>query len=415
MRRPLLTVIYLLGLMGYVLAGVPLTPFHGDESTLIYATRDYFDQFVARDLAQVTSTAPDVNPMDVNLRLLDGRVQKYWGGFAYHLTGGTAAGLNQPWEWGADDQYNLGRGNVPSPTVLAVNRWAGALLLALCIPAAFGIGMSVGGWPTALMFPAFVALSPAILLNGRRAMMEAPLLLCSLLTVLSALRWSSERRWVWLVTLSLSAGLALSSKHSGVLVITPVFGALGLLSLWRRDWRGLGGLILAGLGVLGVFLAFNPAWWPNPVSAAQTVLRLRSELLAGQVNYFGGYADFGEQLAGFWRQTFVGAPQFYEIPDWAGYIGEQIAAYQASPWGGLIAGDVGAVMLLILTVLGGVSLVRRRDATAWVFGVYAVGTVAAALLLTPLEWARYYLIGLPAVYGLASAGLTALITRVRRG
>jgi len=425
-RRGFFALIYMLALMLYILAGVPLTPFHGDESTLIYTTRDYFDQFVARDVAEFTSTAPDVDPMDTTLRLLDGRVQKYLGGFAYHLTGGTADGLNQPWEWGADITYNQQQGNFPALDVLMTNRWAMAALLALCIPAAFGIGMQLGGWPAALIFPALLAFSPNVLLNGRRAMMEAPLMLFSLLTVLSALRWgvavkspspfAGERlgaRGFWLISLTLSAGLALSSKHSGALIIVPVFGALAVLALWRRDGRGLLGLCLAGIGALGVFYLFNPIWWASPITAAQTVLRLRSNLLAAQTQFFGGYHGFGEQLAGFWRQTFVGAPQFYEVESWAGLIADPITAYQASPWGGLTFGTLGGLILAIFAVLGVVALSRRRDSSAWVFGVYAVGVMCAALLLTPLEWARYYLIGLPGVYGLAAVGLSALMAKVR--
>ncbi len=427
-RRGLFALIYMLALMGYILAGVPLTPFHGDESTLIYTTRDYFDQFVARDVGEFTSTAPDVDPMDVNLRLLDGRVQKYLGGFTYHLTGGTADGLNQPWEWGADITYNQQQGNFPAPDVLMTNRWAMAVLLALCIPAAFGIGMQLGGWPAALIFPALLAFSPTVLLNGRRAMMEAPLMLFSLLTVLSALRWAKSNpdgawrarawramplHWVWLIPLSVADGLALSSKHSGALIIVAVFGALGVLTLWRRDGRGLLGLCLAGVGALGIFYLFNPTWWADPIDSARSVLRLRSELLAGQTQFFGGYSDFAEQLAGFWRQTFVGAPQFYEVDSWAGWIADPITAYQASPWGGVTFGMLGGLILAIFAVLGVVALSRRRDASAWVFGVYAVGVMCAALLLTPLEWARYYLIGLPGVYGLAAVGLSALISRVR--
>lgn len=408
--RHLLTALYLLALMGYVLAGTPDTPFHADESTLVYTTRDYFDQFVARDFDEVTNRAADVDPMDINLRLLDGRVQKYLGGLAYHLVGGTAAGLNLPWDWGADYAYNQSSGRVPPPDVLMPNRWAMALLLALCVPAAFGIGMSVGGWPMALVFPALIALSPNILINGRRAMMEAPLLLASLLTVLSAVRWAGvsphPKRGIWLILLSLAAGLALSSKHSGALTLVPVFGALGVLTLWRRDWRGLVGLFAAGVGAIGVFFAFNPAWWPDPLGAAADVLRLRSELLSGQTAFFGGYDSFGAQVAGFWRQTFIGAPQYYEIDAWAAYIPDQIARYEATPWGGLSFGALGGVVLVVFAALGVVSLVMRRSAAGWVFAAYAVGVILAALLLTPLEWARYYLIGLPGVYGMAALGVS---------
>src|SRR5687767_10243701 len=180
--------LYLLALMLYVLAGTPLAPFHGDESTLIYASRDYFDQFVARDLPSVMNQRDDIDAMDRNLRLLDGRVQKYLGGFAYHLTGGTADGLNKPWLWGADWQYNLDNGHIPSRDLLMAQRWAMALLLALSVPAAYGIGAQVGGIPGGLLMATLIAVSPNLALNGRRAMMEAPLLLFSLLSALAALR-----------------------------------------------------------------------------------------------------------------------------------------------------------------------------------------------------------------------------------
>jgi hypothetical protein len=406
-----LALAYLALWMGYALAGTPLVPLHGDESTLIYTTRDYFDQFVRGDLAQVTNRATDLDPMDANLRLLDGRVQKYLGGLAYHLSGGTADGLNQPWDWGGDVAYNAQAGRAPTPAVLMPNRWAMAALLALCVPAAFGVGMAVGGWPAALALPALLMLSPNLLLNGRRAMMEAPLMLFSLLTVLSGLRWAAAGRGGrggWTALLALSAGLALASKHSGALVIAPVFGALGVLALARRDGRALLALMGAAIGALGVFGALNPAWWPDPLGAASTVLRLRSELLAGQTAFFGGYPDFGAQMGGFWRQTFGGAPQYYEVAAWADYIAADIAAYAASPWGGVTWGDFGGIVLALLALLGCAALLIRRDAAAWVFGVYAAGALLAALLFTPLEWARYYLVGLPAVYGLAAAGLSAI-------
>ena len=64
----------LFGLMLYVVAGTPLAPFHGDESTLIYGSRDYFDQFVAGDMERVMNRRSD-DANDHGLRLLEGRVQ----------------------------------------------------------------------------------------------------------------------------------------------------------------------------------------------------------------------------------------------------------------------------------------------------------------------------------------------------
>ena len=39
--------------MLYVIAGATITPFHGDEATQIYMSRDYAYQFLQGDLARI--------------------------------------------------------------------------------------------------------------------------------------------------------------------------------------------------------------------------------------------------------------------------------------------------------------------------------------------------------------------------
>ncbi|MBK8138615.1 MAG: phospholipid carrier-dependent glycosyltransferase [Chloroflexi bacterium] len=410
--------LYLLALMLYALAGTPLAPFHGDESTLIYGSRDYFDQFVARDMQRVMNLRDD-DPMDHNLRLLDGRVQTYLGGFAYHLTGGTADGLNQPWLWGAPAQFNLDDGHVPDDRLLMAQRWAMALLLALSIPAAYGVGTQMGGMWGGLVMATLVAVSPNLALNGRRVMMEAPLLLFSLLTTLAALRIaassqptanSGRRTAVYLLLLGLGAGMALGSKHSALFTVAPLFGALGLWMLWRRCWRGVAGLMVAGVIATAVYLALNPAWWANPVDTGREMLALRTELLASQTANLGGYADFGGALRGFVEYAVLETPQYFEVAGWE-EVGTTIAAYEASPWVlSPLMNAVRAAVTSVCAALGIAALIRRRDGVAWVAGIWIIGAVGSALLLTPLPWARYYLTALPAIYALAAAGLGHLVT-----
>jgi 4-amino-4-deoxy-L-arabinose transferase-like glycosyltransferase len=440
--------LYLLALMLYVLAGTPLAPFHGDESTLIYASRDYFDQFVARDLPSVMNQRDDTDAMDRNLRLLDGRVQKYLGGFAFHLTGGTADNLNKPWLWGADWQYNLNNGHIPARDLLMAQRWAMALLLALSVPVAYGIGAQVGGIPGGLLMATLIAVSPNLALNGRRAMMEAPLLLFSLLSALAALRIATSRQppaaskgqqrfiteatehtestenrsslgtWhsaLLFLLFGAAAGMALASKHSGLFTVAPLFGALGLWMLWRRDWRGISKLVLAGLVSVAVFVAFNPAWWASPLETAREVLTLRSSLLDAQSGALGGYESVGQYVQGFIDYAVLETPQYYEVAEWQAWIGDEIAAYESSPW--VLSPPLNAFRALIVAVFGlwGILvLIRRRDGVAWVAGIWILASVAAAFFLTPLPWARYYLIALPALYALAAAGCGALVAYLRR-
>jgi len=413
MRRYWIPVL-LFGLMLYVVAGTPLAPFHGDESTLIYGSRDYFDQFVAGDMERVMNRRSD-DANDHGLRLLEGRVQKYLGGFAFHLSGGSVERLNRPWQWGAPPQVSIRAGFVPSLQLLMAERWAMAVLLALSIPLAYAVGSHLGGIGGGLAIAILIALSPNLVLNGRRVMMEAPLLLFSLLTVLAAIRIVLQApteaptiwplRWRLILLFGLAGGMAVSSKHSGLLTVVPLFVALGVWTLLRNQKRGLVQLAAAGAVAAAVFLALNPAWWSSPLDAAGETLLLRSELMRMQTSAFGGYSGLGDATAGFARFAMLETPQYFEVPFWQ-EIGPSIAAYRASPWVlPSFLNTLRAVVTMILAVAGIVALVRRRDPVAGVAGAWIASAIIATYALTPLAWARYYLPALPAIYALAAAGV----------
>ncbi|HRL13551.1 MAG TPA: phospholipid carrier-dependent glycosyltransferase, partial [Aggregatilineales bacterium] len=239
-------------LMVYVMAGVAVVPFHGDESTLIYMSRDYAYQFIDRDLSRLAFDAtPDDNrdpefATQQQLRLLNGTIPKYWMGFSWHVAGYTVDDLNDQWFWGPDYAYNLANGHIPTPDLLQTVRFGTALLMALAVPVAFGIGLTLGGdgargRVTAYAVSLLFALNPALLINGRRAMMESALMLFSLLTVLAAMRFVRARRW-WPV-FGLAIGMAVASKHTTIMAVLPVVAAVTLALVWRarRDRRRLAG------------------------------------------------------------------------------------------------------------------------------------------------------------------------------
>src|SRR5579859_5136115 len=94
-------------LVMYVLAGCALVPFHGDESTILYMSRDFDTLFLRGDLAHIEYRDPP--PVDdpeaatkQDLRVLNGVTSKYLYGMAWWLSGFTAHDLNQQWIWGAD-------------------------------------------------------------------------------------------------------------------------------------------------------------------------------------------------------------------------------------------------------------------------------------------------------------------------
>ncbi|MDL1899608.1 phospholipid carrier-dependent glycosyltransferase [Anaerolineae bacterium CFX9] len=419
-RSRLLQAALLLICILYILAGTSLAPFHGDESTQITMSRDYAYLFIERDLSRISFNGANVTAWEQDLRLLNGTVSKNLIGLMWHLAGFSRADLNEQWDWGADWDYNTANNHKPGDALLQLARLPSAVMLALGAVVIFALGRWISGTPAAMMATVYYTLNPALLLNGRRAMMEGGLILFSLLALFAGVWWlravtKGDRRAsiAAAALLGISAGLALAAKHSAIFGVMAIFAGCGVWLVIRERTRLMDGLIHligAGVGLMIVFYALNPAWWGDPLGRIPEVLTRRSDLLAGQTAAFGGYSDAGAALDGFFRQAFIVPPQYFEVSGWDAWIGDEIAAYEASPWAGISIGGtlIGGIAMLALTAAGFIALVRSRSAPAaarWLIGFWSAAILISTLALTPLEWQRYYLLVYPAIGLLASAGV----------
>lgn len=403
----------------YILAGVAIVPFHGDESTVIAMSRDYAYQFIDRDLSRILFDAPGVTAWEQDLRLLNGTITKYAIGLSWHVAGFSAADLNEQWDWGGDFAYNTTYNHAPSPGLLLTGRWPSAVFTAISAIALFALAWRLGGPTAAYPASALYALNALLLVNGRRAMMEGGWLAFTLLALIAALAWAQAIRdgrrsgWGWAALTGFSVGLAVAAKHTAAFSLAGMIAgmlAIALLALARRRVVPLLHLVviaaLAGL----TFYILNPAWWGDPLGRAALVLRLRSDLLAGQAAAFAGFTGPAEALAAFFRYSFSGTPQFYEVAGWDGFIGAEIAAYQASIWRGIDLGVVGGLISLALAVIGAIALLRISPAR-WIVGGWALAAIASTLAFTPLDWGRYYLPVIPVIALLAGLGVAAISRR----
>jgi 4-amino-4-deoxy-L-arabinose transferase-like glycosyltransferase len=281
-------------------------------------------------------------------------------------------------------------------------------------------------YPAALLY----ALHPVILLNGRRAMMEGSLLLTTLLTICwllamiiaehSATAQGFVRRLslpVRYAILGVLVGLAVAAKHTGLVVGgAALIGALFAALARDRSWRPLA---LVGFATAIAFLtwfALNPAYWNNPVGAAQAMLNARADLLQAQTNDAPlAYSDIGQRVGAIVKQSFLTPPQYYESPTWGGlpHLEGQIALYQQSAIDGWDWGPLVGVVLTLLAALGLLALLYdalRRDLVALAILIWAGATIAASLAI-PLDWQRYYLPLLLVAIVLAAVGLGRLLVR----
>ncbi|MBP8974084.1 MAG: phospholipid carrier-dependent glycosyltransferase [Anaerolineae bacterium] len=425
-----LDALWLAVLAVYVLAGVDDVPFHGDESSLIAMSHDYYYLVQKRDIGPVLYDSHPADPMDQELRLINGTVGKMAMGFAWDMAGLTAADLNAPWLWGADWEYNVRTGHVPGERLLHAARLSSAVLTAISVIAVFAIAWIAGGRPAAWAAALIYASDPVVLLNGRRAMMEGAHLAFSTLTVLAALWVVREqgrppkprrRRLVGLTALfGVTGGLAIASKHPALIVVAAGFVAIASEPLIRRkpsplNWRRVLRWCGAGVLVLLTFLTLNSAWWSDPLHVPGRVLELRSSLLDQQVAGYGGYKGLGERLEGLARQAFGVELQYYEAPGWNEWVAGEIAQYEESWLAGRSEGLAWALALGGAVVVGMWQLGRRwREGQVWTILLWAGITAVALFIATPLEWQRYYLPLHPPLAVLAGCGVGALGTGIAR-
>lgn len=447
--------LWLLCLCAYIMAGVPLVPFHGDESTQIYMGRDthfllagradqltYVDNVNAQSRiathTAITNPTPsntiallatyDQRATDQHLRLLNGTIPKYLFGLVSAALGQNAYTVNDQYVWGAGWDYNWRNGHIPPDDVLYGTRWVSAAFLAFGAIMVFIIGQFVGGRWVAYLASAYYALNPALLINGRRTMMEGALIGVGLLVIVVALwllwRYRQHKRIHWqLVALGIASGLAVASKHTAVVTVAAAFLVCGSYLLiaqphpWRRRINSIGGLIAAGLLSLLVFYALNPAWWGAPVDRAFTVLEMRTDLLSGQTEAFGGYADITDQTTAFLRQVFIVTPMYSEVDFFLPNIANAIATYENSPLKGIsIGGSLLGALILAACFAGGLYALimdkRIAASTRWLIIVWGGLTLVFVWIATPLEWQRYYLPAYPVVGLVAALGLTQLIRQI---
>lgn len=405
----------------YVLAGAAIVPFHGDESTQIFMGRDYYHGLakIAHDDSSVISDT------EKHLRLLNGTIAKTIYGWIAASSDMPLDELNNQWRWKQDYAYNLDTNGIPDGDLLYKGRLASALQLALAVWVFFGFARLTMGRPAAWLASGLFALHPAILLNGRRAMMEGSHLLGMMLILLAAAWLLQQRKWRACLALGCAIGLAVAAKHPNVFVAALVFFACFSCDLaqtmrkQRRAARVGGRLLMTGLAALLVFYALNPGWWLAPLSTARTALQLRANLLRNQTATFGGYVSTTERADGFFRFVFAGETQYFEDSTWAGYdvIHAQIETYQGSGLAGfgVDGGSLGGWLFLLLAIGGGIHFVRNkriRREYRWLLMVWGLGLMALIFVVTPLSWGRYYLPLIPFVTSMAAYGLWTLTARI---
>ncbi|MGH2522960.1 MAG: phospholipid carrier-dependent glycosyltransferase [Anaerolineales bacterium] len=403
----------LLPLSLFAIWGVARLPFHPDETSWLYMSRD-FETWLTRPWALAWNPARESDP-EQNYRELNAPAAKYVIGLARWLSGIPANSVNVDWDWSKTWGENQQRGALPSPRVVWPARLGITLLLPISLALLYRTTRRVGGEIGGLSAALLLGLNGLTLLHDRRAMAEGALTLGMALS-LGGMLASGRRPWLAGATIA----FAISAKQS-LAALLPV----GLLAaLWppgNGSARTLGSrLARFAISFALAFWLLNPILWSQPFGALRAMLRAREALLREQAaaieSVSPGYAlsTPDERLAALVAHTFFTPPAFEELTNYLSETAAEKATYLAMPGHNLLREFVGGGVILILMLFGlglaGLRVARasrllRRGLILLLLTTFA--QAASLIAAVPLPFQRYYLPLLPlaclwAGYGLGS-------------
>ena len=406
----------------FIVGGASRIPFHPDEASWLFQSRDLED--LISDPSSLAFRSNVEPTQETTYRLLNAPLAKYVLGAARMAAGYPASSVDSDWLWTKTWEDNVAAGALPDEGLLRAVRRASALLLIPAIIALYSCGRALGGRMTGLAAAALLATNALVLLHGRRSMAEGALTLGISLALLGLLH---ADRHPWLA--GLAAGLAFSAKTSAAVWIPLGWVA----ALWtsrpgRRSPAGalgrMGGFTLAaGL----VVLVLHPILWAEPVSAVIEMWRARQALLAAQVETTAQFMPWavlwtpGDRIAGLLAHLYFSPLQFAEAGNYLRETAAAEAAYQAVPGNAMMRGILSGAPLLVMTLVGMIVATRSdwsagdapRRAVA--LALLATGVQAVALAVAvPLSFQRYSLPLVPLVCLWAGRGVAGLIEALKQ-
>ncbi len=412
-----------LGIFHLLSAG--LVPFHPDESTYLFMSSDteaYFQNPL--DLAWQADNAGDLRQ---RYRTLNAPLTRYAIGLGRMLISRPA--LPADWDWSATWQANVDAGVLPDPALLWFARLPSLLFLELSLLFIYLAGCRLHGRGAGLMAAFLLASNSLVMLHGRRAMTEGPLLL-GITFFLWSLNYRQSKPWL----VGLAVALALNAKHSGAALL-PI-GLLAVLWIEARQEHFLNSALRNTanflLPILALTWALNPFLWRDPAAALAAAWQNRQVLLEGQVEAIrelapGQILDTPvERLTAISANLYILPPSFSEIGNYATETADAESNYLAVAAHSLLRGLFGGGILLLLTLFGLITAVlclrrkERRRKSLLLFSLATTAVQFAALLFAvPLPWQRFVLpltpfVAVWAAFGLSELIRTSLLLMVRR-
>ncbi len=419
------------GYLYFLLATLPSVPFHPDEATYIYMSRDLDRIASLGPLSVCWRAEKKADPLQTE-RERDCPLARYAIGIARGMAGLPATISN--WDWSADWDQNLRQGAVPTDELLWIARIPQALLLFAAVLLMARIGWKLGGGAGAIAAALLFGLNSQVLLHARRAMSESALLFGTILTIAVLLEQKpGSSRGMRRIGFPLLAGAALaiaaSAKYSGLLlapvVLAGMFFLTGESSPRKIFLRGAARCGVMALGFLAVFLVLNPVFWCDPAGTLSAVIAERQRLMGEQLAALqsagpgGVLGTPGLRLLAVPYELFIAPLAFWEIPNYAAQTAASEQAYLSQPINALTNAGLLSVLFAVLLFTGLIisilRVLRKQTDFGWIIlWIWLASVLAGILAGIPILWQRYYLPLIPVCVAFSAGAIGAIWRKIRK-
>jgi 4-amino-4-deoxy-L-arabinose transferase-like glycosyltransferase len=407
--------IALLGVLTvYFLWGVPLVPFHPDESTQIFMSSD-LDLLLSDPLSLAWDPSKE-DDLKQQYRTLDAPLTRYLLGIGRRLF--SLAPLAADWDWSKNWSENLTAGAFPESRLLSISRATITVLLPLSLVFLYLSGKEIGGRSAGFLSAFLLGTHSLTLVHARRAMAEG-----ALLFGVSLFLWSLTQRHKRPWAVGFAAAVAFNAKQSaGALLPVGLVAVLwdGELSPANIKQRVINlGVYLLTFGI--ITLALNPIVWKKPIQSIEILWNSRQTLLDQQTASTESLAPNQvlhnpmQRSLALLANIYILPPSFYEIGNYQADTEQSEARYIATPGHKLMRGPVLGGISLLLTIFGillSALFIRRSTAPTnrllalYLFGGFLQGL--ALMITIPLPWQRFVTPLLPFVSLWMAFGLSKL-------
>ena len=389
-------------------ATLPNVPFHPDESTHIYMSRD-----ISQNPLKLAWDGELPLSGEDRLRAIDAPLARTLIGLTREVL--SVPPLKSDWNWSLSWDENLSAGALPSTRQLLVSRSVMVLLLLISLWLFYLAFKRILPGPLALLSVILLGSQPLFLLHGRRAMSEGPLVFGIALFLWAVTR---EKRNPWLVGLSLA--IAINAKHSALGLVPAALLALVFLPEGFTGLKlGATNTLKAVTVILAAFLLLNPFYWKHPLIAFDAGAKTRFALAEDQrEDYLGDRQILKTTIPGLVMNIYITPPQTEEVGNYLAETADMKERYLANPihhWGrNLITGSILASLTLTGLVVAFWKFSTKELEAKITLLVLALATGGLGLFtILLLPWQRYVLPLLPFIACWIGFGLTPIFKAVR--